>query len=551
MKVRYCSFDKTRQRYVFQMRVPMLLQLHFGTAMLKEHLGNSEERAASRAQDLAARYRYEFERLRQQKTGLPEITHSNCQTLNNTPEIAARIASTYFFEASRQLLSSILCLDNDNWGELALELQARLKHAKSTRRSQSADNYDQVKAVLEQKFSVHFRESILERKTAIATFNQAQVEWFDNALSYLNGELAPEALYPSRTTLLPLFELWGHPANALLNTWVAQTERGNRAVNSKTLEKLSLIVRDVEAVLGRRCVESMTHDDILAIAERWTKAENSHKTMDTKLGCLVALLRPFLSEDTIKTMTRGILPAKPKVNQAYRLPFSKAQLEKLIPELQSKGQVEFHLFMLMLLTGARREEISQLQACHLQEEDGFLIISIADARQSGMVDMEIKNHASTRSLPVDTKVIPGLSERVSECLENNGQLFPELFEDQHGDLSNRESKRINRLIDKVVGKDRRYVLQSTRPTTAVALRRAGMDTRLRRRFLGHTDGDIHEAHYEPGEILTCEDFIPLAIALRDFVKPFFPVIPDKLKVIAIHDAPSSLGNNDGEIYRYF
>jgi integrase len=226
-------------------------------------------------------------------------------------------------------------------------------------------------------------------------------------------------------------------------------------------------------------------------------------------------------------------------------------LEKLIPELQSKGQVEFHLFMLMLLTGARREEISQLQACHLHEEDGFLITSIADTRQSGVADMEIKNHASARPLPVAHSVVPGLAERVSECIRNNGALFPELIEDQHGDRSNRESKRINRLIDKVIGKDRRYVLQSTRPTAAVVLRRAGMDTRLRRRFLGHTDGDIHEAHYEPGEILTSEDFIPLAIALRDFVKPLFPAIPDKPKVIAIHDAPSSLGHNDGDIYRHF
>jgi integrase len=505
------------------MRVPEVLQPHFGTTVLKEHLGNCPAKAATLAKKLASRYQDEFQRLRQQKSGLPEMAYGVSQVLILDEDLAERIAATHYFESSARLLSSCETAGDAGWSIIATELEIGLTKAKLARRSRLADGYQAAKAALEQKLSISIKASLVEIKLAISIFNQSQVEWFESALNFIEGELDPERLHPSQETLLPLVELWGHSASDMVPIWVLRKQRSNAPVSDKTLDKLSLIVDGLGGILGRRCIESINQADVISLVSLWAGGSNKYTTIRTKLGFLKMLLRPFLSNEAISCITDGVLPNKPKVNEANRLPFTKPQLEALIPALQVKGEVEFHLFMLMLMTGARREEICQLRAEHLRFEDGYLIASLADHRQAGKSGMDIKNDASARDLPLSIDIIPRLTERVRMCLNGKTMLFPEMVADQYGDLGGMVSKRVNRLIDKVIGTDTRYVLQSTRQTVAAILRRSGCDARLRRCMLGHADGDAHDSHYEPGEIMTSEDFIPLAKVIRDYVSQFFPV----------------------------
>lgn len=84
---------------------------------------------------------------------------------------------------------------------------------------------------------------------------------------------------------------------------------------------------------------------------------------------------------------------------------------------------------------------------------------------------------------------------------------------RHGIRSAAASQRLNRVLRKLIPGERRLVLQSMRNTIGQVLRRAHVDPRVRKRFLGHADTDIHDRHYDPAELLDDTDLLPATEAI--------------------------------------
>jgi integrase len=305
----------------------------------------------------------------------------------------------------------------------------------------------------------------------------------------------------------------------LVPSWVARLQRGNRRVNPKTHDKFAQCADTLATVLGRRCVESVRRHDMLDVLATWERDGNCFKTLETKLGIVVTLLRPFLQPEQLADITREVLPAPSTVNEAHRLPFRPEQLQTLLSVLKTKARhpADGWLFLLLLMTGARLEEICQLDARDCGCSDGYAFVTIADQRQVGDGEAQIKNGASARILPLMLSAVPGMAEWFSARIAAGGRLFPEMQANAYGDFGGAASKRINRLINKHLARDRRLVLQSTRQTVAVTLRRLGVDARVRRRFLGHEDEGLHEHVYDPGERLEFADLLPAADAVSRYV----------------------------------
>lgn len=526
--VRYCTFEKARQRYVFQMRVPTDLRDHYPSAMLKKHLGKrAAPDVAQEAGRLARQYRDEFARLRRRHGGQQAVaTATAVLDLTLDDDMAARFVATWQSDAATAMAARIEQLseaDDGAWQAEAMALAKELAAARQALRRQHSDVFDTARMALERRLAIGLVMSAPQRTLAVQSFNSGRVNFLQQALAVLDGERPVASLLPAADARLPIAELWGHPASALMSSWETGLRRGNRPVNPKTRDKFAVCADGLAQVLGRRCVESVNRGDLVAVVANWQQAGNCYKTLDTKLGNLVTLLRPFVPATRLGELTGDVLPARPKVNEAHRLPFRDNQLRQLLnvlalPDVQPD---DFRLFCLMLMTGARREEICQLTAADCGYADGVASVTIADQRQTGMGTTAIKNTDSARVLPLRLNAVPGLADWFTARLAEGGPLFPDLVADTYGDFGSAASKRLNRRIDRHLGRDRRLVLQSTRHTIAGVLRRAGVDARVRRRFLGHGDAGLHERVYDPGERLEFADLIPGAEAIAEYLAALF------------------------------
>ena len=524
MAVPYCTFDTARQRHIFQMRVPTDLRSHYPRAMLKHHLGRQVEGLiAHEAERLAMHYREEFARLRRRHQALPSVTGGVAVAkLAMDDELAQRFAHTWQLDAARALADTTDRLKgaaDTDWEAATEVLAVQLREARQALRQHIDGDFCKTLAAIESRFALRLVMTAPQRDAAIDHFNAQRVSFLKRAAAVLDGESACQTLFPALESLLPLAELWGHPVAALVPSWMARLQRGNRPANPKTRDKFALCADTLAGVLDRRCVESVSRQDMRNVIAAWQQDGNGFKTLETKLGIVVTLLRPYRTPEQLADITRELLPAKPTVNEAYRLPFRTEQLQTLLRVLQGSANhpADVWLFVLLLMTGARLEEVCQLEARDCGWSDYYAFVTIADQRQVGNGEVQIKNAASARILPLQLSAVPGMAEWFSARLAAGGRLFPEMQANAYGDFGGAASKRINRLINTHLSRDRRLVLQSTRQTVAVTLRRLGVDARVRRRFLGHEDEGLHEQVYDPGERLEFADLLPAADAIGRFV----------------------------------
>ncbi len=393
-------------------------------------------------------------------------------------ETAQRFAQTWQLEAAQAFAHTTDRLQgagDADWDAATDALAVQLRMARQALRRRDDGDFCTALAAIESRLALRLVMTTLQRSAATDHFNERRVSFLKQAADVLDGEFACQALFPAPETLLPLAELWGHPATALVTSWADRLQRGNRRVNQKTHDQFARCADTLQAVLGRRCVESVRRQDMCDVLAAWQQNGNGFKTLDTKLGILITLLRPFLRPEQLADITREVLPARPTVNEAHPLPFRPEQLQPLLRVLQASANhpADGWLFMLMLMTGARLEEICQLDARDCGWSDRYGFVTSADQRQVGDGATQIKNAASARVLPLRLFAAPGMAEWFSARVAAGGRLFPEMQANAYGDLGGAASKRINRLIKKHLTRDLRLVLQSTRQTVAVTLRRTG------------------------------------------------------------------------------
>ncbi len=138
-------------------------------------------------------------------------------------------------------------------------------------------------------------------------------------------------------------------------------------------------------------------------------------------------------------------------------------------------------------TGARLEELCQLQVDDFIQQQGIHCIRIDDSNEG----KNLKNSSSRRVLPLHPALIKlGLLQHAESVrVTGAGRLFPEL-EAVRGKLGHAASKWFGRYKAKLGVTDPRKTYHSFRHTFIDDLRDAGVQDSLIKRMVGHEDGSV-------------------------------------------------------------
>ena len=146
----------------------------------------------------------------------------------------------------------------------------------------------------------------------------------------------------------------------------------------------------------------------------------------------------------------------------------------------------FWLPLISLYSGARLGEIAQLLTADVRESDGHWIFDIT---REGSSRKRTKTKGSQRVVPVHSQLIAcGLLEYHDRQLSlGNERLFPEIEEDQRGQISGKPSRWFGRYMKRMKLREaNRYNFHSFRHTATDALRRAGHADDFIAPLLGHS-----------------------------------------------------------------
>jgi integrase len=137
----------------------------------------------------------------------------------------------------------------------------------------------------------------------------------------------------------------------------------------------------------------------------------------------------------------------------------------------------FWLPLLALFTGARSNELCQLDQSNIQEHKGLHFILLHK-------DMRLKNASSERAIPIHSALVRlGFLDFVGR---RTGPLFPDL---KVSKSTNRQSdafsKHFNRFLKSLGLKTKRLNFHSFRHNFTATARACGMDSECRERIIGH------------------------------------------------------------------
>lgn len=167
---------------------------------------------------------------------------------------------------------------------------------------------------------------------------------------------------------------------------------------------------------------------------------------------------------------------------------------------QVTSAARYWLPLLLLLTGARREEVANLALSDIKDEEGLNCFDIAPDPGRGR---RLKNKASRRRVPIHSHLIELGFLKYVDSMKAQGELllFPKhlalkkkgrgMGRGTAGDLV---AKWFHRLLLKLNIPGEKS-LHSFRPTMTTKLYEAGVDGETRRELLGHSGKDVHEAVY--------------------------------------------------------
>tara|TARA_R110002074_G_C12533272_1_gene665079 strand:+ start:136 stop:1923 length:1788 start_codon:yes stop_codon:yes gene_type:complete len=152
------------------------------------------------------------------------------------------------------------------------------------------------------------------------------------------------------------------------------------------------------------------------------------------------------------------------------------------------GEAAKWMPLLALFTGARLEELAQLNVGHVRVEEGVSYISIG-------ADKRVKNTLSRRKTPLHPELERlGFSEYVESMRKTQQErLFPEI-QSARGQVSAAWSKWFGRYRESCGITETGKVFHSFRHTVKRFLREAGVEKTLRDALMGHAHSDVAEEY---------------------------------------------------------
>lgn len=322
------------------------------------------------------------------------------------------------------------------------------------------------------------------RKLAYA-FLKATVDLFKRQMSRHQGEIV-------ETPKVPLLgsQHRGPTLSQVLDKWKLEAKP-----KPKTITEWELVISRFTALNGMLHVGQITKAHIVAYKDSRLMGGNSAATVTKQLGALSSLLQYSATNDFISTnVAAGVRVARTKVEKKTRLPYDIEDLNRIFASpiyttgqrpQGGAGEAAYWLPLLALFTGARLEELGQLQRKDLKQLDNIWYINISDEAEGA----SLKTYSSRRRVPIHQELLKlGLIEYAHRHID---KIFPSLKADIHQSLTGNFSKWWGRYGREVVGiTDKRKVFHSFRHAFKDACRNSGIHQEIHDAFTGHAGGNV-------------------------------------------------------------
>jgi integrase len=299
----------------------------------------------------------------------------------------------------------------------------------------------------------------------------------------------------------------------IVDRYFRENPRAARSADQAKIEfgKFMAVIGDGSAAMDRP-VNTITKEHGRAYKTDLMDVRKLHLlTVGKHIATLSGLFRwaegqGYIGENPMK----GLAPNKKAARKAMtkRRPFTDAELVQLFGSKdfttqRDKNPTRYWLFLLLLFTMARREEIGQLTVADVQEEDGIAFLRITDEVS---LQQNLKNEGSRRRVPIAHDLIRlGFMDYVERIRKaGHVRLFPDLKKGKNG-FSDAPGKWLARIIGKTVSNDPALVVHSLRGGGITKLHGVGVSDNVIKYLVGHQDGGVHDSHYVK------RDLIPLRL----------------------------------------
>ena len=498
-KVRYLA--RLHQRggvYYFRAKIPQDLLGHYSPrSEIKFSLKTSNRREAiQRVHEESLRLDNEFKALRKP----PSRTESHERLVRRVrhidDEFIANLCARYLIQQldDDDTLRSCMVVDEEVWDARHEQIPADEAHY---RQALKLGKWQEAKPLLDwflssegialecddqayRRLAYGFLKVIVRSIEAIKAKNQGEVVNVQDVVPNL-ASASPKVMQ-------------GPSLNDLFNDWRDAQERPEKTAT----EALSIVTQFLELVDGRSLAE-LTRTDFVAYRDHLTKIKGlHHKTVEKKLSILSAILQKACDDGKVEVNhCARIRVDKPKVDSPSRQPFSRADLHRIfscplytggrIPK-GGKGEAAQWLPLLALYTGARLEELSQLEVANvLHDNEIGYFISITDDGEG----QSLKTTSSRRRVPVHPDLITAGFLKLLEARIEAKELvlFPSLLADTHGKRSGNWSKWWSRYMDETIKiTDPAKVFHSFRHTFKSIAREAEVPEDIHDAISGHVGG---------------------------------------------------------------
>lgn len=243
---------------------------------------------------------------------------------------------------------------------------------------------------------------------------------------------------------------------------------------------------------------------------QWLPSQGlSAKTIEKEHGAIRALLTIAEHEEWIDSNpARGMMlpPVKGNTVRSYtpeecKQIFNSPVFKDGKRPIAGKGEAAYWIPLLMLFTGARREEICQLTGERVKETENIPYLLIDPLDDKG----KLKTDESKRAIPIHNQLVKmGFLDFVKKQMKvGGGHLFPLLKSNKRGQYGAKWGDWWGRYIRQTVGiTDQRISpAHSFRHLFITECRRLCFREDYERALVGHAGGSRRDAHDEYGEHL--------------------------------------------------
>lgn len=287
----------------------------------------------------------------------------------------------------------------------------------------------------------------------------------------------------------------------LISKWANE-----RKPSPKTVDIMTRVISRFESIVGRLPITDIKKAHVVAFKDGLLAADSSIANTNQYLSLLSTLLGYAASQAIIETNPAS--GTKIKTNVSARTKRSGFDLEALNAIFNSpiyissdrpkggKGEAAFWLPLLALHTGARLDELCQLQVGDIYQESyqdesedsqQAWVLSITDEGEG----QKLKNASSRRRVPIHQNLIAlGFIAYVQS--QKGVQVFPDLKPaSAYGSLSGNWSKWFgNYLRNTIKVADTKMVFHSFRHNFKDYARMAGIPSDVHNAITGHSSGDV-------------------------------------------------------------